>query len=362
MSTNTISNGILKAIASIVAIGFIIFFIYKIQIVILYVLIAIIVTLIVNPFVEFLKRKLKFSNTIAVVFTIVLMLFVLFGLILMFVPLIMAQGQSLSVLNINEIELKILDLRNQITVFLSSHDIDAINLLKKSNLTSKLNFNFIPNFINSILEIISNLGMGLASVLFITFFILKDKVHFLAGIKSMLPDVHEEKILNSISKINSMLSKYFSGLLLQLFIVFILYFLVLIIFGIQNAFVIAFLCAILNIVPYVGPLIGSILAAVFTMISNLGTDFQTEILPKTIYVLIGFSIVQVIDNNVSQPLIFSKRVNSHPLEIFIVTLISGFLFGILGMIIAIPFYTILKVIAKEFYPENKIIKTLAKNI
>ena len=122
------------------------------------------------------------------------------------------------------------------------------------------------------------------------------------------------------------------------------------------------MCAVLNIIPYVGPLIASLIAAVLTMISHLGNDFQTDTLPTTIYILIGFWIVQLIDNNVSQPIIFSKSVSSHPLEIFLVVLITGFLFGIVGMIIAIPFYTILKVFGKEFFPENKIIKLLTKNL
>ena len=168
--------------------------------------------------------------------------------------------------------------------------------------------------------------------------------------------------MNSLHKINQLLSRYFIGLLLQLFILFILYLIVLFIFGIPNPFIIAFLCAVLNIVPYIGPLIASVLAAILTMLSNLGNDFQTEILPTTIFVLIGFWIIQVIDNNFSSPFIFSTSVRSHPLEIFLVILIAGFLSGILGMIIAVPLYTILKVIAKEFIPENALIKLLTKNI
>jgi predicted PurR-regulated permease PerM len=112
----------------------------------------------------------------------------------------------------------------------------------------------------------------------------------------------------------------------------------------------------------VGPLISSILAAILSMINNLGSDFQTEVMPTTLFVLVGFWIVQLIDNNISQPFIFSKSVNSHPLEIFLVILISGFLFGIMGMIIAVPFYTILKVVGKEFFPDNKIIQIVTKNI
>ena len=85
-------------------------------------------------------------------------------------------------------------------------------------------------------------------------------------------------------------------------------------------------------------------------------------MPKTIYVIIGFLLVQVIDNNISQPIISSKSVNSHPLEIFLVTIISGIAFGIGGMIIAIPVYTMIKVILKEFFPNNRIVSVLTERI
>ena len=182
------------------------------------------------------------------------------------------------------------------------------------------------------------------------------------NLQKIIPDEQEGKILNSIEKINHLLSRYFIGLLIQLLVVFILYLIVLLLFGIQNALIIAFLCSILNIIPYVGPLIATILAALLTMISNIGGNFQTEILPTTIYILIGFWIVQLIDNNFSQPIIFSKSVSSHPLEIFLTILIAGFIFGILGMIFAVPLYTILKVIGKEFFPENRLIQIFTKSI
>ena len=98
------------------------------------------------------------------------------------------------------------------------------------------------------------------------------------------------------------------------------------------------------------------------MTSNLGQDFSTVILPTSIYVMIGFLIGQIIDNFLSQPLIFSTSVKSHPLEIFLVIVIAGLLFGVVGMIAAVPSYTVIKVIAKEFLAENKIVKQLTKNI
>lgn len=362
MTSKIITNGIIKALIIIVGITMMLFFLYEIQSVIIYLIVSLILTLITSPFVGFLKRRLKFSNTIAVVFTMFLLILTFVGLIMMFVPLILSQSENLSLLDTKSIENSATELANQFKVYLTSHHINAGSLLNVSNLTSKINFNFIPTILNSILGTISSFGMGLASVLFITFFFLKDKIMFTNGMKIILPDNHEEKILNSVTKINEMLSRYFIGLLIQLSIVFILYLIVLLIFGVENAFVIAFLCALLNIVPYVGPLIGSVLAAILTMISNLGGNFQNDILPTTLYVMVGFWVVQLIDNNISQPLIFSKSVNSHPLEIFLVTLTSGFLFGITGMIIAIPFYTMIKVIAKEFFPENKIVQLITKNI
>ncbi|MFV8466417.1 AI-2E family transporter [Flavobacterium sp. LB1P62] len=362
ITSRIIANGILRAISTIVLVAVALYLLYQIQSVLIYLIVALILTLIGNPILDFFKRRLKFKHVFATIATLLIFVLIIAGFIMMFIPLISSQGQNLSLLNTAEIEKNILQLINQISTFLESHHIDSAKILKDNNYASKLNFNFIPNFLNAILGTISSFGVGLASVLFITFFFLKDRLLFKNGAKKLIPDSHEDQILNSLDKINYLLSRYFIGLLLQLFIVFILYLIVLLIFGAPNAIIIAFLCAVLNIIPYIGPLIASILAAVLTMMSNLGNDFQSEILPTTIYVLIGFWVVQVIDNNLSQPIIFSKSVSSHPLEIFLVILIAGFLFGILGMIVAVPLYTIIKVIGKEFFPENKIIQLLTKDI
>jgi predicted PurR-regulated permease PerM len=104
------------------------------------------------------------------------------------------------------------------------------------------------------------------------------------------------------------------------------------------------------------------MTAFLTILGHIHEDFQLVVMPTTLYVIIGYFIVQLIDNNVSQPIIFSKSTNSHPLEIFLVTLISGTLLGILGMIIAIPVYTALKVVLKEFYPKSTFIQIVTKGL
>ena len=178
----------------------------------------------------------------------------------------------------------------------------------------------------------------------------------------LVNDRDENRLKKSFEKIKDLLSRYFLGLLLQISILLIIYTIILVVFGIQNAFVIAFLCALLNLIPYVGPLIGGLLMMFLSMTSNLDAEFSTVILPKTIYVMVGFSIGQLIDNFFSQPMIFSNSVKSHPLEIFIVILAGGSLMGSVGMIVAIPIYTSIKVMLKEFLSENKIIKSLTHDL
>lgn len=361
-TSNNIASGIVKAVLTIAGIAALLWLVYQIRVLFIYVLIAAVIALICSPFVAFLKNRLKFSNLLAVITTIVLVIILIINLIWMFVPLITSQSESLSLLNTQAIQQKATILINQFEVFLSKNNVPYEDYLKEMNLQSKLNFNWLPSFLNSIIGLVGNLGIGLFSVFFITFFFLKDKQTFIAGLKTVLPKKYRSGIQNSIHKTNVLLRRYFVGLLTQISVIFILNFIVLLIFGVENAFVIAFLCAILNIIPYLGPLIGIILAAVLTMISNISLDFQTEILPTTIYVVIGFIIVQAIDNYLSQPLIFSNSVKSHPLEIFVVIIAAGMLYGISGMIIAVPTYTIIKVFAKEFFPENSLVKTITRRL
>lgn len=361
-SSKAIANGILRAVGILLLMGLGLYFVYQIQAVIIYLLVSLLLTLIANPIVVFFNQKLKFNATLAVVITLFLFVLLLFGLVALFVPLIIDQSNKLSLLNANAIELRTLELYKQLDQYLHTHNIDIERLFKESDLTSKIQFNSVTNFLNSLIDTLSSIGIGIVSVFFISFFLLKDKAQFSSFIKRILPDSHEIQILNSVAKIRDLLSRYVSGLIIQLVVVCLLYFVVLLVFGVDNAFIIAFLCALLNVIPYVGPLIGTGFAGILTMLSFINADFSTVTLPTTLYVLIGFTIVQLIDNNITAPIIFSKSVKTHPLEIFLVVLVAGMLFGIPGMIIAVPTFTIIKVIAKEFFPTTTWIQVFTKKI
>ncbi len=360
LTSKNISNGILRSIGVLVGIAAILFLLYKIQAVIIYVAIAAVLSLIAQPFVGFLQLRLKFPKILAVITTMFVFIMIITGLISLFIPLILEQGRNISILNTDELHTSIKQLLVQIDSYFSNNGINVLSELK--NMDLKSNLKVIPSLFNSVLTVLGSLSMGLFSVLFITFFLLKDDRILYDIFIAVTPDNKEERILKSFRKISPLLSRYFIGLIVQLSILFAIYSLILLSFGVKSAIVIAFLAALLNIIPYIGPLIGGILMLTLTMTSNLEYDFQTYILPTTLYVFIGYVIAQLIDNFFSQPLIFSKSVKSHPLEIFLVIIISGLLFGIAGMILAVPTYTAIKVILKEFLTDNEVVKLLTKQM
>ena len=362
MNSKTISTGILRDLGILLVIALILFFLYRIRAEVVYIILASVVALIGRPVVKFLTVRLKFKITFAVLCTLSLMMGGIVGFLLLFIPLLIQQGQNLALLDINALQNNItLLFENLITHFNWSKS-TMEQWLSNINVLDILNLKTIPEMLNSFLSTIGSFGAGFFSVIFISFFFLKDSKLFEQMILTMVPDNKESRVQNSMDTIKNLLSRYFIGLLLQILILFIIYTIVLLIFGIPNAFMIALLCALLNLIPYVGPVIGFFLMTFLTMTSNLGSDFSSIVIPKTIYVMIGFLIGQFIDNNLSQPIIFSKSVKSHPLEIFLIIIIGGFLFGVTGMVVAVPGYTALKVILKEFLAENKIVKSLTKNI
>ena len=360
MDAKIIANGILRAVAVITGILLLLFFLYKIQSVLVYLIIATILSLVARPVLRFLTNRLRIPNILAVVLTMVLFLLAILGIVSMFIPLIKEQGHNISLLNTEELRRRVLNLFHEIDVYFASRKINLFGELKNMDLTS--NLASIPSLLNSFMAAVGTFSMGLFSVLFITFFFLKDSKLLHNAFLVITPDDKEDRIMHSLKKINELLSRYFIGLIIQISILFVIYSVTLLFWDIKSAVVIAFLCALLNLIPYIGPLIGGVLMALLTMTSSLEYDFQTHILPVTLYVLTGYVFAQLVDNFFSQPMIFSKSVQSHPLEIFLVIIIGGLLFGIVGMIFAVPSYTVIKVILKEFLSENQIVRSLTKNM
>jgi membrane protein len=358
MTSKEIANGILRAVAIIVLVVLGLYTLYLLQSIIVYLIVSLVLTLMGKPLIQFFHKRLRIkSRSLCVILTMTIFILLALSVFSLFIPLLVSQGKNLSGLNIDLLKNNLDDLIQQ--------TLSKIGLNPEEysfGVQEILNFIDIPNFLNSFISFISDFGVGAFSVLFISFFFMKDGEKILFALLSTFPSHRKRKLKTSIFKINNLLSRYFVGLILQITILFVVYTIVLLIFGVENAFIIALLCAMLNLIPYIGPMISFVLMALLTMSSNLQNDFMSVSLPTTIYVLIGFLVGQFIDNVFSQPLIFSNSVKSTALEIFLITLISGTLFGMVGMVVAIPAYTVLKVVLKEFLPNNKLIGLITKNI
>ena len=361
MNAKEISSGIVRAVLQLTGICILVWLLLQVKTLLIYMLIAGIVSLIGRPINQLLTKRLKLKNILASSITIVFLMWILVSIFSLFVPLLVQQGENLSLLEVNELKGNIETLIQEIGTYFNLDNSFWQQQFSVDNLFQNVNFGLLPELLNQTLELLGGFTIGLFSVVFILFFFLKD-IHLQERIiLALVNDEVTDRVEKSIEKTKGLLSRYFLGLLLQISILLIIYSIVLAIFDVENAFIIAFLCALLNLIPYLGPIIGGVLMLLLTMSSFIGADFSTVILPKTGYVMIGFVIGQLVDNFFSQPFIFSNSVKSHPLEIFIVILASGTLLGPVGMIIAIPLYTTIKVIAQEFMAENKIVKSLTKN-
>lgn len=359
MNAKEITRGIVQGFLIIVLLIGLYQMINTIQSLLYYLFIAAVVSLVGRPITLLLKR-FKLSNTLSSLTTIIILLSVFLGIVSLLVPVIIEQAKNLSLLNVNSLESTVTKLVDELNVYLNQYGLDLQEWVDRS--LSKVNYGFLPDAVNSLIYGLSGFTIGLFSVVFMSFFFLKDSGLLEKIIMVFVVNKNVSRVEKSILSIKNLLSRYFIGLLIQISILFVVYTIVLLIFGIPNAVTIAFVCALLNLIPYLGPIIGSFLMVFLTMTSNLDAHFASETLPKTIYIFIGFSVGQLIDNFLTQPIIFSNSVKSHPLEIFVVILIGGLLYGPMGMIVAVPAYTALKVIFKEFYAHNKIVKALTKDI
>lgn len=362
MKAKTISKGLLQALAVVFGMIVLLFFLYKIKSLLLYLFIAGVISLIFRPVVYFFKNRLKFGKNLSAIVTLI---FIggFFTLILwIFVPIILEQSKNISEIDFETVKTDLNELNIQASEYLGMEKINIIEAIKRSDFVKNFDSEFLARFVNVFVNNISTLVIGVFSVLFISFFLLKDERMISNAVAIFAQEGKERRFLRVLDKAKELLSRYFIGLMIQTTIMGILYFLLLLNLGVKNALAIAIICAFLNIVPYLGPVLGGVVIVLVVVSNNLGVDFSSDLLPLLIKVLIGVSIAQLIDNIFSQPIIFGKSVRSHPLEVFLVIIIGGLILGIPGMILAVPFYTTLKVISKEFLSEYKIVKHLTKNL
>jgi len=337
-----------------------------------YVLIAAIISSIGRPVVRFLQRikiyHFHFSDGTCAVITIILFWCFFISFFNFLIPLIGSEFKEFSNIDmsnvITEIEIPV----KKVMDFLGIHD-NSINTydiwgLLKGWLATHSVFSNLTDTFSTIAGAVGNMLIGFFSVSFISFFFLRDEKMFKNGILLFIPQQYEERVARILISIGNLLKRYFIGLFFEVLMVGILITAGMYILGVgfHHAVIIGLLCGLFNIIPYLGPWMGAIVALFIGVAINLHSDFMSVTFPLMGGMVLVVAIVQIIDNVLFQPFIYSSSVKAHPLEIFLVIIIAGTLAGIGGMILAIPVYTILRVVAREFLNNLKIVKALTKNL
>ena len=239
-------------------------------------------------------------------------------------------------------------------------DLVSFTLVKLKDATS---FSGVSNILGSVASIVVSILIGVFSIVFISFFFIKDDTLFGKIVGALVPDRIEESVGKTILDIEILLSRYFVGLTVEVLGVMLLDFLGLWLIariGVNYAIGIAFIAGILNVIPYVGPLIGDIVGIILCLILKYGAGVGLDV-NVWLFILIVFAIMQgtqLVDNFIYQPLIYSTSIRANPLEIFIVLLVVGHIGGVAGMLVAIPAYTVVRVIASRFFYKYKPVRRL----
>jgi predicted PurR-regulated permease PerM len=355
-----------RILFSLAAIALVFYILWYFRVIITYVLIAVVVSLLGDPMMRLLKKvtiKGRFMPAwLRASITLIVFFGVLIGLGFLFVPIISKEVEILSSIDINELmsRLKMEWAAISQSVQDSRANINTEQVWSgvQDYLSGILNFSWIGNIVGAI----SNFMIGFASVIFISFFFLKDGYLFTKIVFTLTPDQHMEKMKTIMEHTHSLLSKYFIGLCLQSLVMLTLVSLSLWIIGVENALLIGVFAGLINIIPYVGPLLGGAFGLIVAITTGLHSDPNIDVWMLSIKVISVFIVAQQVDGFVVQPLVLGNSVKAHPLEVFIVVLAAGTLGGITGMILALPVYTIFRVVAREFLSEFKWVESLTREL
>lgn len=335
-----------------------------------WILIAAVLSFIGQPLVRFFDsihiRKLKIPHSLSSLLALLIIVIVFLGIIAIFVPLIISQAATISKIDVNLLAQNLQGplqwIEEKTHEFGAVPDGQTLQEFIVGRVKLLVSMENVTGLLNSFIGTAGSIFVGLFSILFISFFFLKDENMFMEGLLLVVPEKHHKSTYEVVAESKNLLRRYFVGVMLEVFGVMSIIALGLWIFGIENALLIGFFGGIMNIIPYLGPVIGSLLALILGITSTLATGVYTDLLPVFLKIAGVLLVANFIDNNILVPLIYSKSVKSHPLEIFLVIIMGGSLAGLLGMLLAVPVYTVLRVIGKEFFQQFRIVKKLTETI
>ncbi|MBN2731072.1 MAG: AI-2E family transporter [Balneolaceae bacterium] len=301
-----------------------------------YAVVAVILSYILDPIVNRMQAA-GMNRTLAISATLSALILILIWISTNIIPKVANQMMQLAgQLNIENMQ----NIARQVEDRLTEQFTFLPNGFLQENLTQAfeelIDVGQLPAALSNIIGVFTNIFSAFLVIPFATFFFLKDGSQIRGSMLQMVPNKYFETTLSLLDKIETRLGIYFRSVLLQSILVAFFSWLFLTFIGLNNALAVGIAIGIANIIPYFGPVIGYVLSVIVSIV-EVG-DFSL-VLPC----IIAIFLVQLLDNIIFQPLIFSRSADIHPVAILFIILIGAELAGILGMLVAIPIATVIKI-------------------
>lgn len=199
------------------------------------------------------------------------------------------------------------------------------------------------SMITSVMNVISGLMVDTLLVFVYIFLLLYFRTHIKNFILKLVPDENKDNAVTVITKASKVASRYLTGLGMMIAMLWIMYGIGFSIAGVKNAIFFAILCGLLEIIPFVGNITGTALTILMALSQGGGSGM-------VIGILITYALVQFIQTYILEPLVVGSEVNINPLFTIIVIVVGELVWGVPGMILAVPVLGIIKVICDHIEP------------
>ena len=317
-----------------------------------YFLISTVFAAILTPIIHFIANKLYLPKSISIILAVLVVFTFMALLIATFVPLVSEQIRIIRNINIEKtidlIRSPLTSLHNSLTEMqLITTDTQSFETTIKEHILGIAKNIQVSEIFNTLFSITGSIFISILAVFFITFFLVNNPSMIKNGLLNLISNQYFEISVNALYKIEYLLGRYFRGIFIQMFFIFSIAYVGLSLANVNYAATIALFAAIINLIPYAGPLLGAIFGIMIGLSTSIYGIGSSEFNFLVVKICIVFGIVQITDNLALQPIIFSKSLKAHPLEIFVIIFVGANLGGAIGMILAMPFYTIIKVSISE---------------
>lgn len=327
---------VVKFILGAAAVAVALLILYNYSTLVIFLILAMILSYILDPFANRLQSaglNRTFGITLILATVILILVFISTSVIPIIANQMAELTAQLSIENIRQISVKV---ENQLTTkfeFLPEGFLEDNIATVFNNL---FNVDQISTVVSDALSIFTNIFSAVLVVPFAAFFFLKDGSKIRRDLLQLVPNKYFETTLTVIDKIEQRLGLYFRSVLFQSFLVALSSWTTLSIAGLDNSMSVGIAVGLANTIPYFGPILGYFLSIIVSII-------ETGNFSLVAACILAIFVVQMLDNIVFQPMLFSRSADMHPVAILFIILIGAETAGIIGMLVAIPIATVVKI-------------------